>query len=88
MREGAAGAGKRGMAAHGAVTSGCGGAVKGVAAACARASVQPLRVRPLIAAHGAEGAGAAAATAEASDLAHEATARARSSRFSGCMQRK
>ena len=28
MRGGAAGAGKRGMAAHGAVTSGCGGAVK------------------------------------------------------------
>ena len=42
----------------------------GVAAACARASVQPLRVRPLIAAHGAEGAGAAAATAEASGAAH------------------
>ena len=70
MREGAAGAGQRGMAAHGAVTSGCGGAVKGVAAACARASVQPLRVWPLIAAHGAEGAGAAAATAEASGAAH------------------
>jgi len=28
VREGAAGAGQRGMAAHGAVTSGCGGAVK------------------------------------------------------------